>query len=63
MKTNISWQDAVNPEKIRWIDKNIDFSTKPKILELGAGAGWYSKYLADKGCSVTSLDKSPLFKP
>ncbi len=39
MKTNISWQDAVNPEKIRWIDKNIDFSTKPKILELGAGAG------------------------
>ena len=48
MKTNIGWQDAVNPEKIRWIDKYIDFSTKPKILELGAGAGWYSKYLADK---------------
>lgn len=60
--TNIGWQDAINPEKIRWIDQYIDFSTEPKILELGAGAGWYSKYLADKGCSVTSLDQSPLFK-
>lgn len=62
MNTNVGWEEAINPEKIRWIDKYIDFSTKPKILELGAGAGWYSKYLADKGCSVTSLDQSPLFK-
>ena len=60
--TTIGWQDAINPEKTRWMDKYIDFSTQPNILELGAGAGWYSKYLADKGCSVTSLDQSPLFK-
>ena len=62
MKTNIGWEDAVNPEKIRWMNRYIEFSRSPKILELGAGAGWYSIYAAGKGATVTSLDQAPVFE-
>jgi 2-polyprenyl-3-methyl-5-hydroxy-6-metoxy-1,4-benzoquinol methylase len=62
ISTNVGWADAVNQEKIRWINKYIEFGKEKSILELGSGAGWYSKYLADNGCQVTSLDMEPLFK-
>lgn len=62
METNVGWKDAVNPKKISLINKYIDFNKKSKILDIGAGAGWYSKYLSDKGMDVTAIDKTPRFQ-
>lgn len=57
--TNIGWKDAVNTHKIKWIDNYVVGS---KILDLGAGRGWYSKYLSEKGCDVTAIDQEPFFE-
>jgi ubiquinone/menaquinone biosynthesis C-methylase UbiE len=61
-KASIGWKEAANTEKIKWMEKYFDFSSPPKkVLELGSGAGWYSKYVADKGCEIVSIDLNPLF--
>jgi len=62
MGTIEGWAEAINQTKISWIDNYFPKTENARILDLGAGAGWYSKYLADKGCSVTSIDISPLFE-
>lgn len=56
--TNIGWKDAVNPTKIRWVNSYVQGG---KVLDLGAGKGWYSTHLAEKGYQVVSMDQHPLF--
>lgn len=61
VSTNIGWEDRPNPKKLEWIDEFIDCKREPRVLDLGAGKGWYSLYLAERGCNVTSIDIEPQF--
>lgn len=56
------WQDTASPVKLEWISRYINISGKLKVLDIGSGAGWYSMYLASKGCDVVAIDKNPLFQ-
>lgn len=47
------WQTVPNTEKLRWMDRYV----RPgKLLDLGAGKGWYSSYAAAHGCEVYAID-------
>ena len=56
------WWNEVNHLKIKWIDKYVPNNKNLNILDLAAGKGWYSKYLAKKGHFLTSVDQEIQFE-
>lgn len=60
---NVGWQDKINPEKMSLMERFMVADTNEvKALDLGAGAGWYSRYLVEKGYEVTALDHEVRFE-
>ena len=58
MEHELGWQHKINPFKISWIKK---FARGNRILDLGAGQGWYSQYLWEQGMEVYAIDQAPGF--
>lgn len=54
MKDTLGWEHKVNPYKMDWLNQ---YTHGQKILDLGAGQGWYSLYLQEKGFQVTAVDQ------
>lgn len=52
------WETSPNAEKLRWMDKYI----RPgRLLDLGAGKGWYSLHADKLGCEVHAVDQNSQF--
>lgn len=58
LETEGGWSEQVNTTKLRWIERHACFGS---ALDIGAGAGWYARYLAGNGYTVTAIDVNPLF--
>jgi len=50
---NYAWQQRSNPHKLELMDRYIEGN---KVLELGAGYGWYSAHLHEQGKEVLAVD-------
>jgi SAM-dependent methyltransferase len=49
---------TASPEKLSWLDQYLP-KQAGKALDLGCGAGFYSKHLLEKGWTVEALDLTP----
>jgi SAM-dependent methyltransferase len=65
MTQNIDYLSGatVSPEKIRWLENDAP-QIRGNALDLGCGAGLYSKWLSDRGWMVDAIDvnQSPTIK-
>lgn len=54
--TGLLWKYKSSVDKIALLD---EFVVGSVILDVGAGSGWYSQILHDRGLTVTSMDVTP----
>jgi SAM-dependent methyltransferase len=47
------WRAQASPDKLAYLAR---YAVPQQVLDIGCGAGWYSRFLAQRGLSVFSVD-------
>ena len=55
-KRDLKWRTLQFEERRLLFEKNLNINTKPRILDIGSGPGFFLKYFKDRGWDVLGLE-------